>query len=506
MSRVFKKNHQPSLRLSISFLFALSVSASPDAAWSAAAANNGKCYDDLVKECNASVQAAGVSTNAGLQGAASQATGGQVQSGNLAAGSALSSGSKRLFDAAELCRSKAEYDCPSRCGSSETDKQACQGQLSAIAEKAETQAESFGSNAGDYQKSTRASSSGGGGGGGGLGGLGALAGLAGGAAGLLAGMMANNKGGSQQQPQMPQQDPNAGALQANGTVDCSKYDAYNYSACNDQLSASCGQEIRSNQYGYDMRCAGFSNRYCGSPTTGGVVSPIVTYVNGSPTNGFSAIGQSGEGLGSQYCQMVTALSFCQTPGRSQCPSCQQLAAQQSLGCQQNPAACMSQSSLNQLSIAAADSCPTVDPIFSNPAVAASVSVPNPSSFQPSALPLSGLPDQGVPVVRASSVRSQDNVKGTVAAAGRLLVGDAPSGGVGSDVNGAIDILDPGSNSREVASTEAESPQPKTELKTPSLANYKPASDVQSQRGPSLFAMNSEIIRSRCHSGQFHNCP
>lgn len=220
--------------------------------------------------------------------------------------------------------------------------------------------------------------------------------------GMMAAMTANqDKNQDQQEPQYN------GALQKDGTIDCSKADAYRFSACDSHLEAQCQSSIETSA------CQAFSQRYCGS---------------------------SGGGIGTSYCRTVMAWNFCQTSGRSLCPSCLQLQRRNSEGCTENPSLCMAQDSGSEIS-KARTTCPT-DPIFSDPTYAS-------AEGYTSELSTSG-GDSLPAVVLPQSVSS----------AGGRDVAQANVGG--------------------------------------------PASDVQGQYGPSVFATSTSVIKKRCEEGRL-NC-
>lgn len=338
--------------------------------------------------------------------------------------------------------------------------------------------------------------------GGGMGGMGsaALGALAGGLLGYMMGKKSEKK---------DKKSDNDDALQDNGTLDCSKKDAYVYSDCNSYLSAVCSQKMTSNSFASDESCQNFSKRYCGSSSANSDSSALSSNSSSSPAKGVT-----GEGLANDpgFCQNVLAHNFCKQTGRNECPSCLQIAANQAPACVNNPALCMAQNSAEQINMAK-QSCPT-DPIFANPANIKTgnqivtelnnggtlpvVTLPNGSS--PSGLvatasagaPAAGASTAGVVVTQSV----QSGVREGQATGPNSQAGYGNGSASSRSLNG---VPGAGGNSREIASTTGG-------YKSASAAMSGPASDVQGQYGPSLFALGTQVIRQHCQAGKLINCP
>lgn len=326
----------------------------------------------------------------------------------------------------------------------------------------------------------------------------AMSGLLGAAAGMLGAMMNKKKDQKpQQMPQLPQPQPQDGALLPNGAIDCSKPDAHRYSACNDHLVQDCMGQMGT------ARCNAFSDRYCGSTTP----------VNLGDGAAASSSG-SGEGRGSQFCRTVMATNFCKQAGRSNCPSCLQLAAFNSPACRSNPAMCVAQNSPDQIN-QARQTCPT-DPAFSDPAfanVGGGSQLPPPLRNEPTNPPV-------LPPLAGGGSSSGGTSGGTTAGGSP----QTPSGGgvstfsaaSASAVATASEESAVGSAAREggggsVGSYVASSGR-SAAVRPPAGAGARevqlrgPASDVHGAYGPSVFATGSQTLRARCEAGKLLGCP
>lgn len=374
-------------------------------------------------------------------------------------------------------------------------------------------------------------------GGGGLGDIMPLVGALAGAG--LAYMMAKKQEEEQKKKQMEQQLAQQlammRALQPNGTLDCSKPDAFQYADCNGYLANLCTQKMAANVFQSDGPCRTFASRYCGggglaSSRTGVAGSPPAYIPIGSlppPTlaapsandmAGLPAMAQVGDGLASDpgFCQSVLAYNYCTQPGRNQCPSCVQLAQSRTQGCQANPASCLAQNSPEQVNLAR-QNCPT-DPMFANPALAAVGLGATGGGLNPGA-PAVVLPQNkkrglstasavhgsgsgsGVGVAGGSSVSGGDSHAKVLAAssAGSASRDGRPSRGIGApsqtsssssfapaSAGSSTDrVAGGGSSGRDVASSVTDGPAP----------------DVQGQFGPSVFAVGSQAIRQWCQAGK-----
>lgn len=344
-----------------------------------------------------------------------------------------------------------------------------------------------------------------------------MTGLMGAALGAGLMMMMQKKKEDDQPPQQMPQMPYHGALQANGSIDCSKPDALAYRDCNGFMENRCKTILD------DPTCQQFSARYCG-PTAGGNAS-IVVQPQTPPGVVFGVdpatlYGAQGEGVGSAYCRGVTGWNFCKVGGRGSCPSCLQIQRNQSPACAQNPALCLAQNSLGEIEKAKV-SCPT-DPAFADPAYAAGGGSQVPGSVATGGLPAVVLP-QSVGAGNAASVSTA-----TVASGGSPLTGGistqsagaAPASGdqglregvvtgysqagyAGAEVSvggGAGSASLSAGGGREFASASGVA----VGFRPSSVSG--PASDVQGQFAPSLFSTSSQVIRQRCQAGRLNNCP
>lgn len=493
----------------------------------AAAASGGACEQAVKKgleKCHDNIQAptTGEAVSGTIQGGSGQLQG---ESAKVAA----------LGNAVKAACLKAQEDCKKSCKTPEELKK-CEpfgtragmaGQEAAQATDAGQQAAQTGDASGAQEGAGQQAAEGGGMN------PGMAAGLLGAAGGILAAMMGKKKDDQNQQPQMP---PPTGALQANRTIDCSKSDAGTYSECNDQLAQLCMSSLSSAQ------CQAFASRYCGSasetapnptvntnlPTTppalgDGIKTAATTTVDtlGQPTLFGGRVGANGEGIGTPFCKVVVATKYCSQSGRDKCPSCVQLAINKSPICVNDPALCLAQNSPDQIN-QAKQTCPT-DPAFSDPTFVAGGGAqlpPNLRGGTPAVLPQKdGL---GQTTIAAGGGSGGPSVAGTggsngsggistssirpASAAGGYAgdgVSEGRGGGAfrGSDHMGAGDRTGGGyaMGSRETASVGGG-------YRPSSAGHSGPASDVQGQYGPSVFALGSQIIRNRCAAGKLLNCP
>ena len=331
-----------------------------------------------------------------------------------------------------------------------------------------------------------------------------MTGLMGAALGAGLMMMMQKKDDDQQQQQMPQM-PYLGALQANGSIDCSKPDALAYRDCNSFMENRCKTILD------DPTCQQFSARYCG-PTAGGGAPPAVQPLT-PPGVVFGVdpatlYGAQSEGVGSPYCRGVSGWNFCKVGGRGSCPSCLQIQRNQSPACAQNPALCLAQNSLSEIEKAKV-SCPT-DPAFADPAFAAGGGSQVPGIIAAGGLPAVVLPQSvstgsgstvstgGISTQSARAAPSngeamrEGSTNGYSQAGYASANGSVSGGGVSTSLKAGV--------GREFASASG------------AAAGFQPsnmsgpASDVQGQFGPSLFSTSSQVIRQRCQAGRLNNCP
>jgi hypothetical protein len=391
----------------------------------------------------------------------------------------------------------AQQTCEGLQGKCKPNKNGCtQEDCDAIGQTASkaaidcAQANSTAAGAGNTQSAAT-----GGGGGGQMMGM-----LAGAAMGALA-AMAMQKKNKKDQP-LPV-DPNAAW---NGVqLDCSKMDAYMYQACNPQMETKCAPQMD------EATCLQFEARYCLGQGTAAVAPPVVAAMppQVDPATGAiigtPALGQPGEGVGTQFCQNNIAYNFCKGAGRADCPSCLRLQQNASAICAQNPSACLASNSTDQMQ-KAAQTCPT-DPAFANPAWAAGATAPavtggatTVGAGGPAVILMQSVKG-GVQTANSTGGPATNGNYGQGAAGGALQEGHpanfAGSNGVsGFSAGGSAFVPAGQGGSRELAS---------------SGTNYRPSSpgapssEVQAQYSQSLFVTSSQVIRNRCNTGRL-NCP
>lgn len=465
------------------------------------------CAEPLVNQCRQKGSKVMEGLNAGMTTAAGL-------SGNVSAGAqagALGNCAQGMGGASGDCESLASQ-CKSKCSAAEVAQ--CEKEVREAAAQLAAQSGSCAANSAAAQ-STQDGMSGGGMDPGAL--LGALAGLAG-------AMM-------QKKEEKPK---DTGALRPDGSLDCSKADAYQFSDCVPHLQARCNSNME------DQLCANFSNTFCqgAGPGAGSAGPPAVLPGQppaagpSVPVNGGSGVSiqaaavpmppalQPGAGNGSGFCQMVVEYAYCRVGGRDSCPACLHLQQMKTPACQSNPAACMAQDSPEVIA-RSAQMCPG-DPIVvakrgqngGTIPVGSSGPVGSPVTQLPGGAPVTGganLPGGGgnLPVVvlpqSAEGRAAQLGMRTASASGAGVRDGQAP-GGAGSRSGSGYSGSGSGSsysgqsaratNSREVAGV----------LPRPRAAAIGPAPDVQGQFGPSVFAVGSQAIRNRCAAGKFLNCP
>jgi len=468
-----------------------------------AAANESKCAPK--NTCDKAAKG-GIAGGKVVGSTAGAKAGTNINQGSDLLGGASGATAQIACKVADDC-GKAEKDCkPNSNGCTQRD---CDDIKAKVAGAAGECKQAMGA-AADSQKTQSAS---GAGGGGGDAMMGALMGAA-----LGAGMaMLMNKKKEDDKP--PQQIPHNGALQANGTIDCSKPDAFMFRDCNSFMENRCKNILD------DPTCQQFSNRFCGGGAAAGGNATLLAQPATPPGVVFGVdpstlMGQQGEGVGSQYCKGVMAWNYCKTSGRELCPSCLAIAKNQSPACAQNPALCMAQNSASEIE-KAKQTCPT-DPAFADPAFAGGGAGGPPAVAGGGGMPALVLPQSvGAPEGGgAASAHSASNSSSGSAGAGGSMNGQgaasaaAEAGGSGDgqaaregDANGASAGSQGGSAGGGVAlNYGTQSAAGGRELAQAGGGNRGPASDVESQYGPSLFNTSTQVIRRRCQAGKLNNCP
>jgi hypothetical protein len=397
----------------------------------------------------------------------------------------------------ESLKAKCEQNKKSKQGCTDEDCSAVQETANKAAINC-AQANSTATEAGKTQAAT-------GGGGSGSQMMGMLAGAAMGALAAMAMQKKNKK------DQLPPVDPNAAW---NGVqLDCSKMDAFMYQACNAQMETKCAPQMD------EATCLQFEARYCSGQGTGAMAPPVAAAMppQVDPATGaiigMPAMGQPGEGIGTQFCQNNIAYNFCKGAGRADCPSCLRLQQNASAICAQNPSACLASNSTVQMQ-KAAQTCPT-DPAFANPAWAAGATAPAVTGGATSvgaggpAVILMQSANGNIQTANSTSGPATNGNYGqgtlngaTPASASGALQEGRPTNFAGS--NGVSGFSAGGSafvpagqgGSRELASSG-------TQFRPSSLG--APSSEVQAQYSQSLFVTSSQVIRNRCNTGRL-NCP
>jgi hypothetical protein len=237
---------------------------------------------------------------------------------------------------------------------------------------------------------------------------------------------------------------NASAFNADtGTVDCSKADAAQYSDCTTYLTNTCTPQLASGQL--TASCAAFTSSYCSSTVAAG--SQTTRQISTGSAVQVNIAG-TGDGHDGTYFQAAFQHANCDGHAdRQTCPACSQLASSSSAACTANPSECLAQNSISQLN-AMTKLCPN------DPTIALA------QKTNPGAVATGAPGDPSTPVVVPTL---------------------STSGISTSSVSRSADSI------------------------MPSSVSTGPASDVQGQFGPSVFAMGSQLLRQHCQTGKL-NCP
>lgn len=294
-------------------------------------------------------------------------------------------------------------------------------------------------------------------------------------------------------------------------VNCEAEGSSRYSDCNSAYIEKCQNSTTA------AGCEPFISRYCGNtgsttttpsqtntPSTTGNDNISLSTQSTSVTANLVADKQ-GEGLGSAFCQKITAIKFCAMAGRSECPSCKNLNSAW-------PAA--STSTL----ASAQTTCPT-DPMFLDPAVRAQLGTG--TSTPSSSNSMSNVSTQSIsskPVSAAGGAASGGGSMHDGGAGGAGSVGGAPGGasrdGAGTSVSigsgdfgggggggggGSYsgDASGPGYNPASVNGHASRTPT--------AVVGQNGPRDVANQYGPSVFSIQSTTYRDMCARGRFLHC-
>lgn len=297
------------------------------------------------------------------------------------------------------------------------------------------------------------------------------------------------------------------ALLPNGAIDCSKADASQYSDCDQYLIGQCSAQF--GMLTMTPNCNSFTSRFCaqGPPQPGTVQQ--MQLENGAVVQ--LNIGGIGVGQDQSYCQTTYATAYCKDGANAACPACLQMQAGQSQACQANPALCIAQNSPSQMA-EFKNSCPG-DPAIALYEKASGALTGGTSGAPPITLPvnatqtLATAPGAGGGIstssvssggISLSSVRLKPQVGPNSEMANR----EGQTGYTGRDGGGAVAKRFGALNNSTIGSREVASGG----VQVSSAASAGPASDVQGQFGPSLFAMGSKVIRQHCQQKQFNGCP
>jgi hypothetical protein len=414
-----------------SFLICMSLTSLPEAFAKA----GGACpTQQLLSACNAGGAMAGFAGGGALGG------GGGMQGPTADAGARTAQSSAAFGNAASQCRVSA-----SQCAActNPQQRQQCEQAVNGAANGLQAQSAGLGGDASSLLSAA------------------AMMGAA-----MIPMLMKKDEEEQQQQQQAQQYE---GALRPDGTIDCAKNDAYKYSACDRQMSATCKNAMS------DVRCIAFANRYCNS-----------------------------SGAGDQYCNTVVAYQFCSQSGTSQCPSCLQLQADTSSECSADPAKCVFQPSPEIIEGMRAK-CPT-DPLYIGSSGTAIANNGAPAVTSPNNPAVN--PNLAAPILPVSVSGSQGS-SGSIASAGGTGQVSVMSAGGGQQLRDAK----ANNPTASTASSTGGSYSPSSVIGAPDrmaavrkTASSGPTSDISGQYSQSVFSTNSQVIRAHCVAGRYKNCP
>ena len=280
---------------------------------------------------------------------------------------------------------------------------------------------------------------------------------------------------------------------------CDSEQGARYSDCNQHYVSKCTSSMSSGN------CDAFAERYCGSPNAGTSIPMPGTSGTRTQSQTKYVTDKRGEGLGSDFCKMVTAYRYCQTMGREGCPSCRAGGA---------GADSLSPEMLKK----GRETCPT-DPAFLDPAVVAKINQ-TPSTG-------TSTPDVGINETKNKNpdLTAGTSAPGSGSGGGRLSGG---AGGGGATLDGARPESSPigdsqdftggagggsggGYNPSSYASEESTEEDERTPTSSgaakplPAGAVEGLAADVSNQNGPSLFSIGTGAYKALCQKGALKNC-
>jgi hypothetical protein len=139
-------------------------------------------------------------------------------------------------------------------------------------------------------------------------------------------------------------EASASAGFTSSSVDCTVSTNFSNQNCVNSYTQTCQSSPTA------ANCQLFTDSYCGLG-------------NGTDAGQGIVPNGSGPGQSTAFCANMEAWRYCQTAGRSQCPSCLQIQMQQSAVCASNPTVCSSTLTQTQINADKAN-CPT-DPYYTN---------------------------------------------------------------------------------------------------------------------------------------------
>ena len=298
-------------------------------------------------------------------------------------------------------------------------------------------------------------------------------------------------------------------------LNCENEGYSKYSDCNDHFIGKCEKGMTA------AGCDGFIARYCGgtqTPTPAPAPVPVpgndslklsVQTANSAAVTANLVADKQGEGLGSKFCQKVTAYKYCQMAGRSECPSCKNLNSP--WPAQSNP---------GQLADAQ-KSCPT-DPMFLDPAVQAQMKKPSDApASDASQVSTSLINDRFSSSAPSAGAAGGGGGGGSLGGAGGAgSVGAEPAQGVAGTYQsqsasdsfaaggGAGGGGDGGGSSYEGSASGpgyAPASVNGNARREPTMVGQAGPKDVANQYGPSVFSIQSTTYRDMCARGRLLHC-
>ena len=285
-----------------------------------------------------------------------------------------------------------------------------------------------------------------------------------------------------------------------GDVDCSDEKNRAHRSCAAPLERRCHANPNSED------CKEFTEEYCKSGTSTAQTAPT----------------HQGSGIGTDFCQHVSAHNFCSQPGRSGCLSCHSLGRMSQPQCLANPMSCLPQVTNADLErVRQSEACAS-DPIYSNPAFVQSQEqrqITSPDSNSSGSVATAdgdraagqglGANSMGMIAGGAANALRGGATGGNQGGSGETLRGDASRLGARGESLRPDHVGDrtiaPDASQYRLGAGASQGAGVSRTLSSLDRGGVVVAAGVAASNGPSLFARASQIVRSECANGANNNC-